>query len=80
MNAMKKEKIVDKIIDALEVTFFILFLIGTGMANDYNPLWLPIVWTLGFASLFYSVYRVDEWRTWQKEERERRRQERLATR
>ena len=74
MNAMKKEKIVDKVIDALEGIFFILFMLGTGMANDYNPLWLPIVWTLGFASLFYAVYRVDEWRTAQKRARTARHQ------
>lgn len=82
MNAMKREKVVDKIIDILEGFFGILFMIGMTTA-DSPSLLVPILWVLISGSLFYAVYRVDEWRTWQKEERERRRQERikeLATR
>lgn len=83
MNTRKKEKIVDKVIDILEGIFGTLFLLGGSLANDYNPLWVPLVWVLVFGSIFYGIYRIDEWRTWQKEERECRRQERikkLATR
>ena len=72
MNARKKEKIVDKVIDILEGIFGTLFLLGGSLANDYNPLWIPIVWVLVFGSIFYGIYRVDEWRTIQKEERARR--------
>lgn len=72
MNARKKEKIVDKVIDILEGIFGTLFLLGGSLANDYNPLWVPIVWVLVFGSIFYGIYRVDEWRTIQKEERARR--------
>ena len=72
MNARKKGKIVDKVIDILEGIFGTLFLLGGSLANDYNPLWVPIVWVLVFGSIFYGIYRVDEWRTIQKEERARR--------
>lgn len=70
---MKREKIVDKVIDVLEAIFGVLFLFGATLANDYNPLWLPVVWVLVFGGLFYGVYRVDEWRTDQKALREERR-------
>ena len=72
MNTHKKEKIVDKVIDILEGIFGTLLILGASLANDYNPLWVPIVWVLVFGSIFYGIYRVDEWRTIQKEERARR--------
>lgn len=71
MNTRKKEKIVDKVIDILEGIFGTLLILGASLANDYNPLWVPIVWVLVFGSIFYGIYRVDEWRTIQKEERAR---------
>ena len=73
MDKMKKEKIVDTVINVLEGIFGTLFLLGGTLANDYNPLWVPLVWVLVFGSIFYGVYRVDEWRTQQKEERKQRR-------
>lgn len=76
MDKMKKEKIVDKTIDILEGIFGTLFLLSGTLANDYNPLWVPLVWVLVSGSIFYGIYRVDEWRTQQKEEREQRRLER----
>lgn len=33
MNAMKREKVVDKIIDILEVTFGLLFMVGMTTAD-----------------------------------------------
>ena len=74
---MKREKIVDKVIDILEIFFGILFMLGMTTA-DSPSLIIPMIWILVSGACFYGVYRVDEWKTYQKELREERRARRYA--